>query len=151
MTNAAMSAVMILAGVMSGEACVIGPVGEMLVGTVFLERVHSNWFPDSYHSVQAQGFRGFDPDPPVLTLCLASWMIDHYKPGGEHAALFILSEADRVQLGFPEGESKVCSSDGRWILHAYEKWPVPGAVITDGGAPGWLRGPLWAPESGLHR
>ncbi len=123
MTNAVMSAVMILAGVMSGEAGVIGPVGEMLVGTVFLERVNSKWFPNSYTEVRVQGFRGFDSCPSPITVQLAMWLIAHYRTGEANAALFVISEADRFRLGFPEGETKVRSPDGAWILHAYRRWP----------------------------
>lgn len=121
--NALWTAVIILAGTMSGEAGVIGPIGELLVGEVFLERVAVyTGDGDPYEDVREVGFRGFNPDPPQQTIHLAMYLIDHYRPGDGY--FFVISEQDRIMLGFPQGEYRVCSDDGRWMLHAYKKWPV---------------------------
>lgn len=116
----------LLAGVMRGEAEGLGPDAALAVCHVALNRVASPQFPNALQDVIDDGFNGWkDPSTQYLELARQCWWGQDTTGG----CLYALSLQDRKGLGFPSGD--LVFGTGVFQLHCYRDWGLP-QVVTAG-------------------
>lgn len=108
---------MLLAGVMLGEADVLDVDAAKAVGYVVINRVASADFPNTYAAVIEQGFYGWsEPTNEYIHLAYELFV----EPDSTNGCLFVISEQDKQYLGFPPGD--IVYGSGKYQLHLYKKW-----------------------------
>jgi hypothetical protein len=111
---AAISLVMRLAWVLEGEAGPLGTIGFAAVGDTMLARREAG---QSWDEVLSAYYGGAVPS--VMARLTAEMMVHH--PWQSQGMQFVYSEADRVRMGWPEGD--LILRRGRWALHLARQWP----------------------------
>jgi len=118
MTNVPL-VVLLLAGMMLGEAGVLGPEAAKAVGHVALNRVAAEGYPNNLLSVIQQGFYGWEyPTAEYVRLAYEVLNEDDVTNG----CLYALSRQDREMLKARRGD--VVFGNGIYQLHLYKTWPA---------------------------